>query len=266
MGALGLGGLDDEGSPEEVSGDHGEELAVRSSKQKVDELEGSVVDLREQLDQLEKGNFNLREQISEIRDDIDQINNSMKTLLCVYEAVSKEYNPFVEDEDREGLDLSELHPEVDYSSPGSDNNLGSDNHYDRDRFYSTEEEAFMDGNEGTQMMGDDYRDPNPFDLDGPIDRVIRPDEEEDEMDAGDDLMIGQQGATETEVSQRPAVDRASEPRRSTARNGTDPYCIQQVYKLVEYQLNRILMARLNGERIENDDIEKLERWLSELIG
>jgi hypothetical protein len=45
--------------------------------------------------------------------------------------------------------------------------------------------------------------------------------------------------------------------------GMDVYALEQVHKLVEYQMSKVYRARIVGDEPDPDDIETLDRWMNE---
>jgi outer membrane murein-binding lipoprotein Lpp len=69
---------------------------LSSSSKKVDEMESSLNDLKGAVDTITNNNKTIRADVENMKGEVEQINESVKTLLGIYEAVSKEYNPFVD--------------------------------------------------------------------------------------------------------------------------------------------------------------------------
>jgi hypothetical protein len=67
-----------------------------SSARKVDELEISLNDLKGAVETVTNNNKTIKSDVENMKSDVEQINDSIKQLLGIYEAVSKEYNPFVD--------------------------------------------------------------------------------------------------------------------------------------------------------------------------
>jgi hypothetical protein len=44
----------------------------------------------------------------------------------------------------------------------------------------------------------------------------------------------------------------------------DSYALRQIYKLVDYQLEKVYTAKSTGEQVPNEEMEMLERWIHEL--
>lgn len=78
------------GVPEEPTPDAG------TPKKRLDEMNAAITDLREQMEKDGLQIKGARNDIDALKAEMEQINESMKKMLCVYEAVSREYNPFVD--------------------------------------------------------------------------------------------------------------------------------------------------------------------------
>jgi len=114
-GSLG-GGLDSLGS---LSG--GDELlgGLQSREEVINNLTAQQEDMKGQIETLQIQSKGIVTDIAGIKEELTSLNESMKSLLCIYEAVSNEYNPFVDDSKKkgkkaeaapqtEGMDLTEL--------------------------------------------------------------------------------------------------------------------------------------------------------------
>jgi hypothetical protein len=75
---------------------------------RMDELEGSLTDFKDQVSRVDMSNRAVKGELDAIRDDLFQINETIKNLLCIYEAVSKDYNPFVEDSVRKAEPVEDV--------------------------------------------------------------------------------------------------------------------------------------------------------------
>ena len=67
-----------------------------SSARKVDELEITLNDLKGAVETVTNNNKTIKSDVENMKGEVEQINDSIKSLLGIYEAVSKEYNPFVD--------------------------------------------------------------------------------------------------------------------------------------------------------------------------
>lgn len=226
----------------------------RADDKKIMEIEASVNDLKKHAETSDLNGKATKNEIESMRMDLSQINDSIKSLLNVYEAVSRQYNPFVEDE---------AHGKASASSPGGSEDLPSRG--------------------GSLSLGslDPLKDTNasfPTDEDGPLDRVVRPDdiEEEEEYGSLEDMdgpkispsLLGKIDVTPSAPAAAPAPDddfpAKPQARESSASSSTiDPYAFEQVHKLVEYQLSKVYRAKLIGEDMNREEMDALDRWISE---
>ena len=65
---------------------------------KFQEIEASVNDLKKHAESADMSSKATKGEIESMKKDLSQINDSIKSLLNVYEAVSRQYNPFVDNE------------------------------------------------------------------------------------------------------------------------------------------------------------------------
>ncbi len=217
----------------------------RADDKKIMELEASVNDLKKHAESTDMTGKATKNEIENIHKDLSQINDSIKSLLNVYEAVSRQYNPFVED-DKTGAPLEEDDPALENMSLGTLDALGK-----------TPANSPEDGN-------------------GPLDRVLRPEDEEEDEDYSslsgmDSIKISPDvlgkvdlkpaAPTPEPMDEPPARPKGRAPPMPSS--AVDPYALEQVHKLVEYQLSKVYRARLIGEEVDRDEVEALERWMSE---
>ncbi len=225
----------------------------RADDKKFMEIEASVNDLKKQAETADLNSKATKNEIESMKKDLSEINNSIKSLLNVYEAVSRQYNPFVEDDKRDAVAPSAGEDDVPMKGNLS---LGS--------LSTLKEEKTM-----TSPVVDEC---------GPLDRVVRPDDEEEEED-----FSSIQGMDSVKISpdllgkvdlRAPTPDTAPEPEDeapakpqartpSSMATTVDPYALEQVHKLVEYQLSKVYRAKLIGEDLDKDEVEALDRWMSE---
>lgn len=225
----------------------------RADDKKFMEIEASVNDLKKQAETADLNSKATKNEIESMKKDLSEINGSIKSLLNVYEAVSRQYNPFVED-DKHGA----VAPSAGEDSNAMDDNLplGSLN-----------------------TLKDAKTMPTPAtDERGPLDRVVRPDDEEEEEDFSnlqgmDSIKISPDvlgkvdlGAATPIAAPEPEDDSPARPQArtpSSAPSSVDPYALEQVHKLVEYQLSKVYRAKLIGDDLDQDEMEALDRWMSE---
>lgn len=220
---------------------------VDGTAKKVDEIEGRVGDLKTQLDGVSTANKALKTDLESIKKDISSINDTVKDLLSVYEIVNKEYNPFVD------ADPKPSNTKFTKSAPS--NSSEPDLHVipykldapvDRSRKPSDIVQMGI-ANTMKTYNGDTIASSNTEDKF--LDRIIKPDDEVDDqlIDGMDDDM---QLTTKT-------AERRLEPAADTN------YCLAQYLKLVEYQLENLYNAKVSGQRLKDEDLDRLYRWLGE---
>lgn len=65
-------------------------------KKKIDEMNATIMDLQDQLERSGLQVKGVRNDLDGLKTEMAQVNESIKKMLCVYEAISREYNPFVD--------------------------------------------------------------------------------------------------------------------------------------------------------------------------
>lgn len=225
----------------------------RADDKKFMEIEASVNDLKKQAETADLNSKATKNEIESMKKDLSEINGSIKSLLNVYEAVSRQYNPFVDDDKHGAVAPSAGDDDI----PMDDNlSLGSLN-----------------------TLKDMKSVPSPvIDECGPLDRVVRPDDEEEEEDFSnlqgmDSIKISPDVLGKVELrapkpaaAPEPEDDAPARPRSratSSLPSSVDPYALEQVHKLVEYQLSKVYRAKLIGDDLDQDEVEALDRWMSE---
>jgi hypothetical protein len=215
---------------------------------KVEELEGRVGDLRTMVEGMSSANKSVKNDIEGIKKDISSINDTIKDLLAVYEIVNKEYNPFIDVDARPAnmraskdnpstLDKADLHViPYKFKDPGE----GVDKTSDIVRRGLTNEMKANHRDDGfTSSIAQDKL----------LDRVIRPDEESDD-----------QSTYGTGEIMQPTTK--MEERRAESPADTN-YCLAQMLKLVEFQLEKLYNCKVSGRKLSDEDLDQLYRWLGE---
>ncbi len=225
----------------------------RADDKKFMEIEASVNDLKKQAETADLTSKATKNEIESMKKDLSEINNSIKSLLNVYEAVSRQYNPFVEDDKRDAVALS-----------AGEDNVPMEGNLSLGSLSTLKEAKTM-----TSPVVDDC---------GPLDRVVRPDDEEEEENFGsiqgmDSIKISPDVLGKVDLraptpiaTPEPEDDVPSKPQARTPSSmpsTVDPYALEQVHKLVEYQLSKVYRAKLVGEDLDRDEVEALDRWMSE---
>ena len=248
-GSLGGGGMKLDDNP--LAG-----ITPKSDSKKIDAMDGNITDLKNQLETMTMGSKAMKGDVEKIKTEIDGINDSIKNLLCVYEAVSREYNPFVD---------SEMPSQKKPESP------------------APKEKARMPVPKAKPIE----LDPEELDLDldmdlggsssnkipeyieaEPMDKILKPDVDEDDEVA---RLVEKVKITKVtkparpQIAERPApIEKAPAPSpEPTLDILVDFYSMNQIHKLVEHQLEQIYTMKLKGQKIPEEDYVSLERWMAE---
>ncbi len=228
----------------------------RADDKKFQEIEASVNDLKKHAESTDMNSKATKGEIEYMKKDLSQINDSIKSLLNVYEAVSRQYNPFVDSElpsSKKPVAVEE--DDVDLLASGN-LSLGS-----------------LGNSKDTKKID---LSSSPMDDNGPLDRIVKPgDEEEEEFGSLGKLdqvkippsLLGKVDLTEPEPPQIPEPEPTilTRPRTIDKSSGTevDHYALEQVHKLVEYQMSKIYRSRLVGGEPDIEDIKAFDVWMSE---
>jgi archaellum component FlaC len=232
----------------------------RASDKKLQELEANVNDLKKHAETTEMNTKAARNEMESIKKDFTEVNESIKSLLGVYEAVSSQYNPFVDreipDDKIKGLSFS-----INGSGPHP---RGS----------------------GSSKPTDGVGVGVPVDQNGPLDRIVKPDDPDENPIEGVNSSVNFPPKapirTIEELDQlwaRHEGNGGNDNKGNNGNNGhdqpkppmiveknystTDLYALEHVLKLVENQLNKVYHARLKGEELGDEDVEALDRWMTE---
>ena len=204
------------------------------SDRRMQELEVDMNDLNKQVETIERSSRVARGELDDIKVEINEINESIRNLLNVYEAISRPYNPF-----GDGGDLPDITPDI------SNGELSA----------------------GGVMMSTNLGELSdvPFDEEGPLDRIVRPDEEEsatmldiNPMDLVDQTSV----SSNSEAILQDTVARVSTADTS-ATTSFDPFVLEQFHKILVHQLGKIYNGCLKEGSMNNNDIDDLDRWLAE---
>lgn len=212
---------------------------------KFQEIEASVNDLKKHAESTDISSKATKAELESMKKDLSQINDSIKSLLNVYEAVSRQYNPFVDSE--LPTNLAKEEPEIKLGSLGGSGELN------------------------LSTIGD-----VPFDDDGPLDRIVKPDEEEEipfeSLGTLGSLSLKDLNPSPMEEPVReieepllkPTVKVESSPQPlPTAPLPFDSFALDQFHRLVEYQVNKIYKSRIAGNPVPQAELDNLDRWLNE---
>jgi len=73
------------------------EGVLEMNSKKIEDLNGSIQDIQGRLDKFEITMKGVKNDSDGIKDEIVQMNDSIKKMLCIYEAITQQYNPFIDD-------------------------------------------------------------------------------------------------------------------------------------------------------------------------
>lgn len=71
---------------------------LASNTKKIEEMSGSIQDINTRLEKFDVTMKGVRSDSDGLRQEIVQINDSMKKMLCIYEAITQQYNPFIDEQ------------------------------------------------------------------------------------------------------------------------------------------------------------------------
>jgi hypothetical protein len=252
-GSLGGGGMKLDDNP--LSG-----ITPKSDSKKIDAMDGNITDLKNQLEMMTMGSKAMKGDVDKIKIEIDGINDSIKNLLCVYEAVSREYNPFVDSEmpsqkkperptpkDKACIPAPKAKPiEEDLEDLDLDLDMGVSNSNKIPEYIEAE----------------------------PMDRILKPENDDDDVaQLVEKVKITKvTKPTKPLIVERPApVERAQAPVEKALAPSPEPttdlvvdfYSLNQIHKLVEHQLEQIYTMKLKGLKVPEEDYVSLDRWMAE---
>lgn len=228
-------------------------LSPKSEGKKMDAIDGTITDLKTQLETMNMGSKAMKGDVDKIRTEIDGINDSIKNLLCVYEAVSREYNPFVDSEMPSPRKPEGPAPK---EKPGMPAPRAAAQELDLE---DLDLDLDMDGGIQTNKIPD-YIEAEP------MDKILKPEVDDDVAQLVEKIKITKvTKPTRPQVADRPAVvEKAQAPATEPMMNVVvDFYSLNQIHKLVEHQLEQIYTMKLKGLKVPEDDYASLERWLAE---
>ncbi|MFA5312285.1 MAG: flagella accessory protein C [Methanomassiliicoccales archaeon] len=201
-------------------------------------VNATVTDLKGQVDGLQMQGKSLKGDIDSMKNDLGSINESMKALLQVYEMVSRQYNPFVENSFRNN-DMEQM--SIPMKKPSDDQ---------PDDFIMRPQDSF----EAVPLGQARPRAPE-------FDPFERPNADR-KMQNGRQADAAPEQRQQHRESPPPAIPYG--PAAPAPSYKTDNYCFTQVHKIVEYHMNRIYMEKMNGSRLAEEDYDELDHWLAEL--
>jgi hypothetical protein len=208
----------------------------RNEGSKLQDLEASVNDLKKHAESTDMNGKATRGDLDNMKKDLSQINDSIKSLLNIYEAVSRQYNPFVE------KDL----PIQSFKDPEPEEPLG-----------------LLGPQKGVNIPSPG---PAAYDDEGPLDRIVKPDQE----DIYDKIVPPVPQHVPLPIMPSPVQEEVEEelpaPKRyepTEAALPMDSFALDHFHRLVEYQLNKVYKAKLMGVSMDQAELDNLDRWLKE---
>lgn len=243
-----------------IGGGDGILSGLTTKNDRMDLIEGTVNELKGQVETIGNVSNSVKGQMDSVKKDVESINDSIKNLLCVYEAVSKQYNPFVEQNAPEATVEKGNDPLPSTANAGgiplvdeeAEIQMAMDLDAPLDKVLRFDESGCADP-KGLKLKGMELEE----EVDGKL--KVKPPAMEEEVEVNlnlkEDIMM-------KEPKPEPALER---PR---AQVKVDSYALRQIYKLVDYQLEKVYTAKTSGEAVAPEEIEMLERWISEfkLVG
>lgn len=224
-------------------------LSPKSDSKKIDAMDGTITDLKNQLETMGMGSKAMKNDMDKIKTEIDGINDSIKTLLCVYEAVSREYNPFVD---------SEMPSQKKPESP---------NPKERACIPAPRSKPIEQDTEDLDL-GTDSSNKIPEYIEAePMDKILKPELDDDDVaQLVEKVKITKvTKPTRPQIAERPfPVEKAPAPTpEPTVNIVVDFYSLNQIHKLVEHQLEQIYTMKLKGLKVPEEDYVSLDRWMAE---
>jgi hypothetical protein len=229
-------------------------ITPKSDNKRIDTIDGTVTDIKNQLETMSLANKGMKGDVDKIKTEIDGINDSIKNLLCVYEAVSREYNPFVDSEMPSPKKADNPCKKEEACVPKPKAKVAEPAQEDLD--------LDLDLDSGSVQKIPDYIEAEP------MDKILKP-----ELNDEDDVASLVEKVKITKVT-RPTRPQAPEkpaqiekptpvPPEPGMNVVVDFYSLNQIHKLVEHQLEQIYTLKLKGQTVSEEDYASLERWLAE---
>lgn len=205
-----------------------------SQKKKMDELNGSMLDLQSQMEKRGLEIKGVRTDLDSIKGEMSHISESIKKMLCIYEAVSRQYNPFVQDGDQSAA------PRMDDGASVAD--------------------PFNDEDMDHVITPDDLEENRPTEAPRPAPEPVRPAPvpvpELKPKAAPAPIPIPPMNAPDKSVNDTFIAS-----------------CMTQISRIIEMKtekenmdqaIERIYVARLNGVEPSEEDTVLVERWYSKM--
>jgi flagellar protein FlaC len=201
--------------------------AGQADAKRYEEMEGNINDLKDKVKSFESSAKSIKGDMEGMRGDLGKMNDTMKQLLSVYEVVSREYNPFVEP--------TAKRPEVPRPQAQEKKAAWAQSP-------NSVEVSAVDGEPYEQVIG------------------------LEEATGGFIETMTALPSKEVESNDRSRIKVATNERdvaRSADRVAQDSYYLMQLLKLAEFQMEKIYIAKVNGMRIDQEDMQNLDKWFAE---
>lgn len=216
---------------------------------RLETLEGVVNDLKTQLKNFEGGVKSTKAEMEGMKEELAKLNDTIKQLLTVYEVVSKEYNPFIDKPVKRrsaliGVDARQSSNEM---LPSGISGIGGDSDVVsvKEHIIKTEDES--------------------------LDKIIKPDQEVEDFlsdklpdkqeDKGSFADIDNDYGYGSVITVNDKVE--NEPTRTFLCQFHEAHYLMQMIKLVEFQLEKIYVAKVSGLRPDLEDVQLLDRYLAD---
>lgn len=207
--------------------------------ERINTIEGSMTDLKDQFESLNMSNRTVKTEINTMRDDLSEVAKSLKDLLCVYEEVSKEYNPFV--------DPKPTGKVVDDPIPKRDKGV-----YDENTIIPAHGSSGVPDDKVikvNQIMQDNLRDPR-------YGGAVYDNEPAPQKSDPRQYDPRPQNENRPNEGVTPNVDESN-------MDSLDISIMIQVHRLVQSQMEKIIILRSRGNFIDKNEMQKLDYWVSE---
>ena len=205
-----------------------------SQKKKIDELNGSILDMQGQMEKRELEIKGVRNDLESIKGEMGHVSESIKKMLCIYEAVSRQYNPFVQA--GESTNVPMMGESASVTDPFNDEELDH------------------------VITQSDLADVRPVEAEKPVPEPVMP--------TPAPMPVKPKAAP----APMPMIPSMSAPEKSLSDSFVAS-CMTQISRIIEMKtekesmdqaIERIYVARLNGTEPSAEDVALVERWYSKM--
>ncbi|GEM_PF-1855015 len=261
LGSLGggLGTLSKLSDLDSTPGAAGDSLLADSmprTDKKLQEVEANVNDLKSHMESTDMTTKAMKGEMDNIKNDLSQINESIRTLLNVYEAVSRQYNPFVEGEPSAQAAPAMAEAKAEFTMSLDDIKLEQP---------AAKAEA---PKIKVETAAKEHEVITPFDEEGPLDRIVRPDEEEELPPSQEEPIMKDLKTAISDSINDFKHDFKFEPVKKAApvtraASHEDIYALDQTRRLIDHLMGKICAERVVGNEISEADVKALDLWMGE---